>query len=431
MLLWCVICIVVAAGVTMNLHYSLRPQIHARRFRRECDARLPEDVRARIEGRIPDDWSEDFCRIAGAAAGHGITDGNKVEIITSGKRKFELLLADLEAARESINMEYFLFGYDSGSRKVIDVLLRKAGEGVKVRFVLENFANMGTQLRYIRRMRKAGVEVRRFTPIPLFYTRGNYRNHRKILVIDGKVGFTGGMNIHDRYFHSWRDTHIRVEGGAVAQLQYIFLSTWLYLGGKVEEDWRRLFPVPDACGWRLQVAAGEPGLKPHPLHAALVWILLNAKKYVYIQTPYLAPPGEVLDALKKAASSGVEVILMLSAKKQKIVGFMEPVKRSFFRECLLAGVRIVERGGEYMHCKTLVSDDRISCIGSANLDNRSLRFDYEDNVFFFGGEPALENRKIFLADLEISREITLEQVDAWPWYVRALNSLLRIISPVF
>ena len=188
-----------------------------------------------------------------------VTDGNGLEIITSGQRKFELLMKDLENAKEYIHMEYFYFRHDDGAQQIKEMLMKKAREGVKVRFIHENIANIDILPEYYNEMKEAGVMVEKFTkprwPLINLVTQLNYRDHRKIVVIDGKIGYTGGMNISDDYFVKWRDTHIRVTGNAVAGLQYSFLDTWITAGGKIDDDFAKYFPM---CGPQEPVTTINP-----------------------------------------------------------------------------------------------------------------------------------------------------------------------------
>lgn len=360
----------------------------------------------------------------------GATAGNDVEIITEGPRKYELLMQDLENAKESIHVQYYHFGADKGARDVRAMLIRKAQEGVKVRFINENVANFPIVHRYYRSMRRGGVDVIRVTGILKVLSNLNYRNHRKIVVIDGKIGYTGGMNINDHYFRKWRDTHLRIEGDAVAQLQLIFMNSWVTSGGKAPEEFMSLFPpMGGSPGNRLvQVIADEPGLSFHPIEAGYEWALMHARDYFYLQTPYFSPTEPMLDALKSAARMGVDVRLMLPGKSD--TAFMGPANKAFYKECLLSGVRIFERGGEFMHAKTFVSDDYLSCIGSANLDSRSFRIDFEDNAYLYDRELAVKNRGIFLGDMDICTEITLDDVKRWPWYQVFLQKVMRLFAPL-
>ncbi|MBR5955495.1 MAG: cardiolipin synthase [Bacteroidales bacterium] len=374
-----------------------------------------------------------------------LTTGNALEIMTSGRRKLELLLEDLLTAKEYIHMEYFHFGNDEGSRAIREILMQKASQGVKVRFLYEAIGNFPIPGRYYYEMRKAGVEVVRFHQ-PLLHILNsiatiNSRNHRKIVVIDGRIGYTGGMNINNHYFFKWRDTHLRLTGDAVAMLQSIFMDSWLTSGGSIDRLYPEYFPQIHApsvglfpTGGRIfknkavQVVADEPDAVWPIIKMSYEWVFANAKEYIYLQTPYFVPPHSVLEAMKMAALSGVDVRLMVPAKVDTFL--MGPANRSFFGECLDAGIRIYEREGEFNHSKTFVADDYLSQIGSANMDNRSFDINYEVNSYIFDEEVALYNKGIFLKELENCREVTLEIWGKRRWYNLLAEKIMRLFAPV-
>jgi cardiolipin synthase A/B len=393
-----------------------------------------------------------------------VTAGNDIEVITTGRRKFELLRQDILAAKESIHIEYFHFGDDKGSKAIRRLLMQKAAEGVKVRFLHENIANFPIKPSYYAEMEKAGVEVVKFTNprqhLLDFATKLNYRNHRKIVVIDGKIGYTGGMNINDRYFKLWRDTHLRITGPAVATLQYTFLDSWLTGGGTIDRKMVEYYPMamvpaascevcpagvpcPDAPlpeeidfkavqpvlkGKLMQIVPDEPDLPLPILQLSYEWILQHARKYIYLQTPYFVPPEPVMDALKTAALCGVDVRLMLPEVADNLL--MRPANKAYYEEALLAGVRIFLRKGEFIHSKTFVCDDYLSSVGSANLDYRSFTINYEVNTYIYDEQTALLNKGIFLSDLKLCSELTLEEWAARPWHSRLLESLVRLFAPL-
>lgn len=427
-----------------------------------------------------------------------VTDGNGLEIITSGHRKFELLMEDLRNAKDHIHMEYFYFRQDKGSQQIKEMLMQKAREGVKVRFIHENIANIAILPGYYNEMKKAGVQVEKFTkprwPFVNMVTQLNYRDHRKIVVIDGKIGYTGGMNISDDYFVRWRDTHMRITGNAVAGLQYSFLNTWITADGEIDNDFSKYFPmcaelpalpsndsakslanaaapseslkvaaadkvnvsVPDydevegngiaealaktpiqsldmsfklkGRNRLIQIVPDEPESRWPNINMGAVWAVQNAKKYIFIQTPYFVPPEPMLQALQSAALSGVDVRVMVPKKAD--LSFMGPANRSYFTECLEAGIRIYERSGRFIHSKTFVSDDYLSEIGSANMDFRSFNIDYELNAYIYDITAAKVNKAIFMKDMEASHEVTLEDWTARPWYQKFFQKVIRLFAPL-
>ncbi len=430
--------ILIVLLLNLRPHWSLEKK--HRHFFETFISRTDPAILRRILGDADSDQVDpryrSFVKLIGGDLHLCATSNNSVEIITDGSRKYELLLHDLENAKESIHMEYYHFGADKGSRAVRDMLIKKAREGVKVKFINENVANFPIGHRYYLSMKKSGVEVIRFTSMNMrhlirdFLTKLNYRNHRKVVVIDGKIGYTGGMNINDHYFKKWRDTHLRIEGDAVAQLQLIFLNSWVTSGGSEPEEYDSMFPKTDPQPEQrlVQIIADEPGMAFHPIQMSYVWALMHAKDYFYIQTPYFSPSEPVLEALKAAARSGVDVRIMLPKKSD--TAFMGPVNKSFYKECMSSGVRFFEREGEFMHAKTFVSDDYLSCVGTANMDNRSFKLNYEDNAYIYDSELARQSKAIFMKDMETSEEVFLDDVKAWPWYQVFLQKVLHTFASV-
>lgn len=364
-------------------------------------------------------------------SGLTVTDNNEAEIITSGGRKLEALVNDILAARHHIHFEYFYFLKDDGSKKIRDLLMMKAREGVKVRFIHENIANITIWHGYYDEMKKAGVEVVRFTdPDSFLLSKFNYRDHRKIVVIDGKIGYTGGMNIGEDYFFRWRDTHMRVTGNAVAALQYCFLNSWITSGGKIEGSFDEFFPQDRAVhdDKLIQIIPDEPDREFPILHMGALWTAHHAEKYLYIQTPYFVPPEPLMMALKSAVFKGCDVRIMVPKKADLF--FMGPANRSFYQDCLEAGIRIFEKGGRFIHAKTMVSDDYLSIIGSANMDFRSLELNYEINAYIYNEDIACENRNIFLEDLKECKEITLDDWSRRPWYHKIIQAVMRLFAPL-
>lgn len=355
------------------------------------------------------------------------------QIITSGKDKYNMLMSDLICAKESIHMEYFHFGIDKSSRKIRQVLMEKARQGVKVRFINENIANWPIPNCYFRSMRKAGVEVVNFSDsrfsLLRFLMTLSYRDHRKIVVIDNRIGYTGGMNINDHYFYQWCDTHLRLTGEAVASLQYAFLDTWLASGGQLHSAVNSFFFHLDkpSCGQSLgtltQITPDDPTSPEPVLLTAYEWILNHAQKYVWFQSPYIAPPPSLISAMRNAAQRGVDVRVMVPEHCDTAI--MRPINKSYYAELTEAGVQFYVRSGEFMHSKTIVCDDYLSCVGSANLDYRSFGIDYEINTFFYDRAVALRQKQIFENDLPICRLVIAAEAHPTPW-----QRLMRHLAPI-
>ncbi len=397
---------------------------------------LPDNVEAYLKGfnTLFDRISPEYHRLVTLLAGNNhsrILYGSQVEIITDGNRKLEMLIEDLENAKEHIHFEYFLFRHDEISRRIREVLMRKASEGVEVRFIYDNIANIDILPCYYNKMRSSGVLVNPFFKLSLssIHRSLNNRNHRKLAVIDGKVGYVGGMNITSQT-QRWRDVHLRVHGQGVYGLQMNFFQGWCDSGGELpEKDFQAYFPVQEKYSENLMQIVPEAPDANFPYYAlAVVNAIENAKKYIYIQTPYFLPTEPVMRALKTAALSGVEVRLMVSRKSDFV--FMDWAIQAGFEETLAAGIHIHEIQDYFSHAKSMVIDDYLSIIGSSNLDYRSLELNFEINSFMYDPEIAARNREIFLHDMGGCRELLLEEWIYRPWWKKVLQVIMRFFSPL-
>ena len=375
-----------------------------------------------------------LAKLVSSGLGSAVTTASDIEIFTEGQEKLERLMEDLRGARHYIHMEYFYFRKGEMGTKFKNLLKEKAREGVKVRFIRENIANFDILPHYYNEMREAGVEVVKFTPtfghLLTAGTKLNYRDHRKIAIIDGRIAYTGGMNISDDYYSKWRDTHVRFTGPAVAALQLHFLDSYITSGGKVEEPEEMLFPTvgEKPAANPVQISPGDPDTPWPVLSMEYEWLLFNARDYIWIQTPYLLPPEPVMQALKAAALRGVDVRLMVPRKAD--IWVLTQANRSYYPELLKAGVRIYENRGRFIHSKTFVSDGYVSSVGSTNLDFRSLQLSYEMNVIFYGEDTASRNREIFMKDLHECTELSRERWINPPRFRKIWYSLFRLLAPI-
>lgn len=432
------------AGIILYLMFGIdfrTAGLYKRQHRKflELVAGVPEDRRALLFGGEPayDAVREAFRPMASL---HGHTTllppvaGNSYTTITSGQQKFQLLMADIQAAKESIHLEYYHFGTDSGSKLVMEALKQKAREGVKVRFINENIGNFPYPHKYYGQLEEAGGEVTRFSRLNpyTFLTRLNYRNHRKVVVIDGRIAYTGGMNLNNNYIYKWRDTHVRLEGPAVNQLQLIFMDTWITTGGHLDRPFEEYFPPQEvsADGVLVQMVPDEPDVSIPVIQYSYEWAFHNAKHSIILQNPYFAPPESVLEALKSAALRGVDVQLMVPA--QVDTPLMGPMNRSYYKELLEAGIKLYERSGVFSHSKTMVVDGYLFCIGTANIDNRSFNINFEDNTYIFSEKAARESLELFEKEKrELCRQVSQADVLAWPWYRRFWYYFVRLFALEF
>ncbi len=343
------------------------------------------------------------------------SDGNDVDIITSGRRKWELLEADIVAARQYIWIEYYRWREDAAGRRIRDLIIRKLKEGVEVKILLDDAANAFCRKAYYEELRLCGAQLQFFTDTDHqlweMLPGINNRNHRKIVIIDGKVGYTGGMNLGTPNRDLWHDTHLRIQGPAVSSLARIYSKMWSERMGPAlkremadrlpEEDTivttsshqETMIPAPGTFHNKtVQFAAGGGG--DLFLEEGICRILLLAKRYIYIQTPYFCPSEAVLKALKDAAGRGVDVRIMVPGKTD--VALMDTANSSYFKECVDAGITLLSTPGAFDHSKTIVCDNCLSTIGTLNLDNRSLRINYEDLALIIDPEIAIMRRDFFL-----------------------------------
>ena len=362
---------------------------------------------------------------------------NEVEIYTSGYDFFPSLLMEIGKAEHHIHIDTFIISDDPLGRIIADALIDKAKQGVEVRLIYDDVGSWRTPNSFFMRMRNEGIEVYAFMPVcfPAFTSRVNYRNHRKICVIDGEVGFIGGMNIARRYVQgtpkqSWRDTHVKLTGAAVYGLQRAFLVDW-YFVSKVFITERSYYPeiIIGQNNSLVQVVTSSPTSLWPEIEQGYVRILTNAKHYVYMETPYFLPTDPILFAMRVAALSGVDVRLMIPYETDTKV--VEWASRSYVIEASKAGVKILLYRKGFNHSKLLVSDDAMATIGSTNVDFRSFENDFEANAFFYDKKIALQVKEVFLADQKDS--IDLDDVRRFikkPFLQRLWESFVRLLSPL-
>ncbi|MBR2775659.1 MAG: cardiolipin synthase [Prevotella sp.] len=366
---------------------------------------------------------------------------NKMEVYTDGYQFFPALLAAIHEAESHIHIDMYIFAEDALGRLVADALIAKAREGVEVRLIYDDVGCWNVSHRFFERMREEGIEVASYLPVrfPSFTSKVNYRNHRKIIVIDGEVGFIGGMNIALRYVKGtgqmpWRDTMIKVTGGAVYALQRAFLVDWYFVDRTLLSD-RKYYPPMIGSHQTVnnclaQVVTSGP-VTPYPeIMQGFVRVILGARRYLYLETPYFMPNDSVLFALKTAALAGVDVKVLCPMYCD--ARFVEWASRSYLREVMEAGVQVNLYKTGFLHSKLMVCDDAITTCGSTNLDFRSFENNFEANIFFYDEGVALRMKKVFLRDMEQS--VLLTQVPSrmhGGFFVRLWESVTRMLSPLF
>ena len=365
---------------------------------------------------------------------------NAVEFYTDGYQFFPALLQAIKGATNHIHLDTYIIADDPLGRLVSDALIAKAREGVEVRLIYDDVGCWRVPERFFDRMRQAGVKVRSFMPVrfPAFTSKVNYSNHRKVCVIDGTQGFIGGMNIALRYVKGlhggtlpWRDTHMRLRGSVVYALQRAFLVDWYFVDRTLINDHRYYPPMP----WHIsndslaQVVTSSPIAQWPDIMQGYVRILLEAKRYVYMETPYFLPTEPVLFAMRTAALAGVDVRLLIPRRSD--AWLIQLASMSYVTETLEAGVkvRLYEKG--FNHSKLLVADDQISTCGSTNIDFRSFENNFEANVFFYDRQTALRIKDIYMRDEDCSINFSeARELHHRPYMHRFVESLLRLLSPL-
>ena len=361
--------------------------------------------------------------------------GNAVKPYLEFYPMLDDLVADLESAQDHIHFEFFKFEDDPSGRRVAEVLMRKARSGVEVRLQYDDLGNLSRK-KFYRELKAAGIQVRPFLALTLPFISEdiNFRNHRKIVVIDGRIGYLGGMNIAERYgaglsWGPWRDTHLRMEGPAVAELQTSFLCDWRFSKGELLAEARYYPPCKKAGDTLMQVVSSGPMDEWHVAMQGLVQLLSNARQYVYIQSPYFVPTATVMLAMKNAALSGVDIRVMFPWRGDK-GHLVSLASKSYVREALTAGVKIYFYRKGFLHSKTVISDDAFTTIGSTNVDVRSYTLDFEINAYLYDREMALRMKEAFLLDQADSEQIDLQHWQQRPLFQKFKESFARLLSPL-
>lgn len=369
-----------------------------------------------------------------------LTNDNDVRLLVNGEQKFPDVLAALEGAKRHIHIEYYIYEDDHIGKAVEEVLARKAREGVKVRFIYDDFGSRSIRKTLAKRMGAAGVEVFPFHAIIFMAlaNRLNYRNHRKIIVIDGTLGYVGGVNVSDRYINGnpkatfWRDTHLRIEGSGVRYLQYLFLCDWNFCSGQSLQPDADFFPdfrqLPRAGDKIVQIAASGPDSDVPVILYSILQAINLATEEVLITTPYFIPGESVVDAILVAAMGGVKIkILVPGISDSKLVN---AAARSYYTDLLRAGAEIYLYQKGFIHAKTLVADRKLAVIGTANMDYRSFDLNFEVNAVVYDREFSSHLADVFYDDILDAEKIDPKQWESRPLYQEMIERTARLVSPL-
>lgn len=364
---------------------------------------------------------------------------NKIKIITDGKEKFELLFEDIKKAKNYIYIQYYILKKDGIGKQLFNLLEQKLKEGVKVYILYDDIGSRKLSISSLGKLTKNNAKIKSFfkSKLPLINFRMNYRNHRKIVVIDGEIAYTGGFNVGDEYlgldkkFGYWRDTHLRIEGEAVVSLEFRFIDDWNSQSSKkteqikLEED-HAAIPVDNYLP--IQMVASGPDSKLEKIKYGYLHMISRAKKYIYIQSPYFIPDESVMDALKMAILSGIDVRIMVPNKPDHM--FVYWATYSFIGELASLGAKTYIYENGFIHTKMIIIDDEVTSLGSANFDYRSFKLNFELNAFMYDYKTTKAFRKIFLEDVKKSTLVSYSKYQQRSLIIRIKEAFARLISPI-
>ena len=362
-------------------------------------------------------------------------EGNSMKIFQDGSSMLQALLATINSAKHHIHVEFYIFEDDAVGCLVKDALIEKAREGVEIRVLYDDVGCWKVPHRFYDEMREAGIEVRGFLKVrfPRFTSKVNYRNHRKLVVVDGRIGFVGGMNLAERYLKGvswgvWKDVMMKVEGKAVYGFQMAFLTDW-YAADHSLITSSSYFPQMEDKGTSLmQVVTSDPVGEWKDIMQGLLIAITSAQKYVYIQSPYLLPTEPILLALKTAAAAGVDVRIMIPEKSDSRMVHWGTM--SYLQELMEAGIKIYMYQKGFLHSKLIVCDDCLSSVGSTNMDFRSFEHNFEINAFMYDKTSALMLKDIFLSDQKDAKLLHLKEWRMRPWSQKVKESVIRLFAPL-
>ena len=365
-----------------------------------------------------------------------LTLTNRLEILQDAREKYPRLMADLQAASRSIHMVYYEWASDRFTEAVADVLAAKVASGVDVRVLYDPVGSLRMlSRRYVRAMRRAGVQMFPYSPLYALHTI-SYRNHRKIAVIDGRIGYSGGLNMTETHlsgpagFSGWRDTHVRVAGEAVLRLQTVFLTMWYNTTGENLFHERHFpEPAPGSHTLPIQVVSAGPDSRWNAILKSYIMLVTLARDHVYLQSPFLILNDSLADAMKAAALAGIKVWVMIAPRGGE-GQLAYRAGMTYARELADAGVRVLLYRGAYFHAKTVCVDSKICSVGSANMDIRSFSINYETNLVVYDEAVTRQLEADFERDIDSCADFSVSRYDAQPLRTRLLDSVMRLGSPL-
>ena len=365
------------------------------------------------------------------------TQNNHIEILNNGEEKFPKLIEELKKAEKSIHLDYYIIKDDIIGTQIFDILCQKAKAGIQVKLIYDDVGSSISKEGMIK-LKMSGVEA--FPYMPVLFSRlahkANYRNHRKIVVIDNEIGFLGGINIKDKYINPneqglyWRDTHIMIKGEAVIDLQYLFISDWYFVSGqkidlnevRYENNQKVSSHIPTS------ILGSDYGKNNQTIMEAFFGMITSAREEILITTPYFIPDESIFNALKITSKSGVKIKLIIPEKTDIRTAFY--ASQTYLKDLLLSGVEVYFYTKGLMHSKTMIIDSLISTVGSTNMDQRSFNLNAEVNAFIHDKTIAEKLKFSFEEDLKDCYKLRLQDLKNRPWYVKVLSSIARLLAPL-
>lgn len=367
-----------------------------------------------------------------------LTKNNEVTVLNNGKNTYESIIAELKTAQHHIHIEYYMIDEGEIADQLAAVLIEKAKNGVEIRLIFDDVGSWSLSKPFIRKLKNNGIEVHAFMPVrfPYFTSKINYRNHRKIIVIDGKVGFIGGINISDKYIYGdekikfWRDTHLKLKGDAVYSLQMAFLTDWSFVSNTEAIIDKTYFPKQEVkIELPIQITVSGPDSDWASIMQCFFSAISRAHSYVYIVSPYFMPNQTILNSIKAAALSGIQVRMLLPSIADSKIVYLSTL--SYIPELLEVNVEVFLYEKGFNHSKILIVDGEFASVGSSNFDERSFNHNFEINAFIYNKAKVKEIENVVLEDFSNARKIEAKQWNNRTWGVKIKESLARLLSPLF
>lgn len=369
-----------------------------------------------------------------------LTSNKTIQMYYEGKEAFDMIMEDIKNAKTSILMEYFIWRSDKLGEKIKNLLVEKAKQGLEIKLLFDGLGSIGTiSKKYRRELEEAGVEFKYFLDIKFDFLKFNYRNHRKMTIIDYKILHTGGMNLGEEYitggekFKTWRDTNMRAEGEIVNQYLTVFLTDWLNSGGKFEYDNEKIKKILNLNKVKentnfMQVSSSGADTIWTSLKYLYTKMITEANDEVLIQSPYFVPDISIINQLKISSLCGTKIKIMLTGVPDKKIPYW--IAETYFEELLVAGIEIYRYKAGFLHCKNVIIDGKISTMGTCNFDMRSFEINYEINTVYYDKNISQNLRNQFYVDIEKCEKIEMKNIQKKVFWKKVRNSFFRIVSPI-